>query len=453
MSYATSLERLQGALHSFGVVEGAAGPTGLRVAPRSVAYAHHNDVRPRGYDAGRQQGGTMSSAFSHSRISAYETCPRKYECAYITKPTKGPSTIEAFMGSRVHEALEWLYREVGVGRVPSEAELVAKSQELWDAEWSDEIVVVRPDREPADYRAVAERSLRDYHRRYAPFDQGRTVGLEMRIELALDESRDHMLMGYLDRLVKVADGVWEIHDYKTSNTLATQQQADADRQLALYQIAVQEAYPDAMDVTLVWHYLTFDTEVRSKRTPEQLEVLRGETLAAVLAIEGAQEFPTKVCSLCDWCEYRGSCPAWTQVDAVAAAPREQRVEVPLARLVDEYMTASEVASEAADERDRLRDAIVERSIDEDLDRVAGTDHVVRVFRYDSLRLPEARDPRRAELESVLRASGQWERFAQVNGFALSKAIEARQLPEELLVEVLRYVTITKAAKLYPRRRM
>lgn len=394
----------------------------------------------------------MSSTFSHSRISAFETCPRKYECAYITRPAKGPSTIEAFMGSRVHEALEWLYREVGVSHVPSEVALVAKFRERWDAEWSDEIVVVRPDREPADYSAVGERSLREYHRRYEPFDQGRTVGLEMRIELALDESRDHMLMGYLDRLVKVADGVWEIHDYKTSSTLATQQQADADRQLALYQIAVQEAYPDALDVTLVWHYLAFDTEVRSKRTPEQLEGLRTETLAAVLDIEHAEEFPTKVCSLCGWCEYRGSCPAWTQVDAVAAVPREQRAEVPLASLVDEYMAASDVASEAAEERDRLRDAIVARSADEELDRVAGTDYVVRVFRYDSLRLPESRDPRRAELESALRASGLWERFAQVNGFALSKAMEAGGLPEELVAEVLRYVTITKAAKLYPRRR-
>lgn len=394
----------------------------------------------------------MSAAFSHSRISAYETCPKKYECAYITRPAKGPSTIEAFMGSRVHEALEWLYRKAGVGRVPDEAALVAKFHQRWDAEWSDDIVVVRPDHEAADYRAIGERSLLEYHRRYAPFDQGRTVGLEMRIELALDESRDHMLMGYLDRLVKVADGVWEIHDYKTSNTLATQQQADADRQLALYQIAVQEAYPDARDVTLVWHYLTFDTEVRSARTSEQLEALRAETLAAVLKIERATEFPTKVCSLCDWCEYRDSCPAWTQVDAVAATSREQRVEVPLASLVNEYMAASEAASAAAEERDRLRDAIIVGTAEAGLDRIAGTEYVVRVFRYDSLRLPEAKDPRRCELEAVLRASGQWERFAQVNGFALSKAMEAGGLPEELVPEVLRYVTITKAAKLYPRRR-
>ena len=43
-------------------------------------------------------------------------------------------------------------------------------------------------------------------------------------------------------------------------------------------------------------------------------------------------------------------------------------------------------------------------------------------------------------------------IAQLNGFALSKAIEARQLPPELASEVLRCVTITPAAKLYPRRR-
>ncbi len=394
----------------------------------------------------------MSAVFSHSRISAFETCPKKYECAYITRPPKGPTTVEAFMGSRAHEALEWLYREAGVGHVPDEAALVAMYHEQWDSEWSEDIVVVRAERAPEDYRAVGERSLRDYHRRHAPFDRGRTIGLEMRIELALDDTGDHMLMGYLDRLVKVADGVWEIHDYKTGNTLATQQQADADRQLALYQIAVQEAYPDARDITLVWHYLAFDAEVSSRRTPEQLEALRAETLAAVLRIESADEFPTKVCRLCDWCEYRASCPAWVQVDAVTAVPRDARANEPLADLVDQYIAASEAASEAARERDRLRDAIVARSREDGLDQVAGTDHVVKVFRYDSLKLPDDRDPRRGALESVLRAAGEWERFAQLNGFALSKALEARNLPTELASEVLRYVTISPAAKLYPRRR-
>ena len=394
----------------------------------------------------------MAQVFSHSRISAYETCPKKYECAYITKPPKGPATVEAFMGNRVHEALEWLYREAGVARVPDEDELVARYQALWDDEWSDDIAVVRSERTADDYHAIGERCLRDYHRRYAPFDQARTVGLELRVQLALDDSGDHMLMGYVDRVVKVADGVWEIHDYKTSSTLATQQQADADRQLALYQIAVQAAYPDARDVTLVWHYLAFDHEVRSHRTPEQLEALREETLAAVLAIESADEFPTKVCSLCDWCEFRSACPAWVHVDAVAAVPREERCEEPLAKLVDEYMAASEAAAQAAEARDRARDAIVARSEGEGLDRLSGTDYVVRVFRYDSLRLPDAKDPRRAELESAIRGAGQWERFAQLNGFALSKAMESRDLPEELLPEVLRYVTISRAAKLYPRRR-
>jgi len=202
----------------------------------------------------------------------------------------------------------------------------------------------------------------------------------------------------------------------------------------------------------VWHYLAFDHEVRSRRSAEQLAALRADTLAAVLAIESADEFPTKVCSLCDWCEFRGSCPAWVQVDAVAATPRDARADEPLAKLVDDYMAASEVAIRAAEDRDELRDAIVARSGEEGLERVAGTDYVVRVFRYDSLRLPDAKDPRRAQLESAVRAAGQWDRFAQLNGFALSKAVESRDLPDDLLSDVLGYVTITQAAKLYPRRR-
>ena len=48
--------------------------------------------------------------YSHSRLSCYETCPFQYKLKYVdrVKSTLG-TTIEAFVGSMVHDALEWLY--------------------------------------------------------------------------------------------------------------------------------------------------------------------------------------------------------------------------------------------------------------------------------------------------------------------------------------------------------
>jgi hypothetical protein len=57
--------------------------------------------------------------YSHSRLGTFETCPRQYWFAYIEKPEiERPDTAEAFLGNRVHEALEHLYFRLLNGRHP-----------------------------------------------------------------------------------------------------------------------------------------------------------------------------------------------------------------------------------------------------------------------------------------------------------------------------------------------
>jgi hypothetical protein len=44
---------------------------------------------------------------SHSSLGSFENCPRQYWYQYIGKPpVERVDTIEAFLGKRVHEALE-----------------------------------------------------------------------------------------------------------------------------------------------------------------------------------------------------------------------------------------------------------------------------------------------------------------------------------------------------------
>ena len=55
------------------------------------------------------------AAYSHSRLGTFESCPRKYWYAYIGKPEiETVDSVEAFLGTRVHESLEELYsRQMG----------------------------------------------------------------------------------------------------------------------------------------------------------------------------------------------------------------------------------------------------------------------------------------------------------------------------------------------------
>ena len=57
--------------------------------------------------------------YSHSRLSVYETCPRKYRFQHVER-VKVPEakTAEMFLGSRVHDTLESLCRRGEGGDVP-----------------------------------------------------------------------------------------------------------------------------------------------------------------------------------------------------------------------------------------------------------------------------------------------------------------------------------------------
>ncbi len=389
------------------------------------------------------------SVFSHSRIEAYETCPKKYEFAYLIKPPKGPDGIEAFMGSRVHDALEWLYGEVKACRLPDEEDAVGRFREAWDAEWQDDVRIVRSGRTADDYVAIGEKAVRAYYRRYHPFDQAITVGLESRVRMSLDEG--HEITGFIDRLDKVSDGVWEIHDYKTAAKLPTQADADANRQLALYELAIREMYAEVREVTLVWHYVACDCEVRSTRTPEQLADLRSQVLASIEHIESQRTFPARASSLCDWCEYRPLCPAWKHQYELEALPAGERAVEPAAVLVDEYLRVSDEIAALKARQDELKDAIAGRAAVDGAERLFGTGGSLKVYRYVSATLPDAKDPQRAELEDELRAMGLWERFSQLGTFALSRAIGDGELSAAELERLGPFISRCDGVKLYPRR--
>lgn len=49
--------------------------------------------------------------YSHSRLETFENCPLKFKYQYVEKvDVPRRDSIEAFLGSRVHETLEALYK-------------------------------------------------------------------------------------------------------------------------------------------------------------------------------------------------------------------------------------------------------------------------------------------------------------------------------------------------------
>lgn len=253
---------------------------------------------------------SVTPIYSPSRIATYESCPRQYKFRYIDRIPRDEESIEAFLGSRVHETLHRLYQELQADTHLSLPELLNYYEWQWQQRWHDQVRIVKQDYSIEHYRQFGQRCLVNYYRANAPFDQGQTVGLEHRVTSSLDSEGQYRIQGYIDRLVSVGPGHYEIHDYKTSGRLPVQDAIDGDRQLALYQLGVEGMLPDAREVELVWHYLAFGRELRSRRSVESLGELRTRTIALIDRIEADAEFTPVKSSLCHWCAYQDICPIW-----------------------------------------------------------------------------------------------------------------------------------------------
>jgi len=261
----------------------------------------------------------VQRVFSHSSLSAYETCPKKYQFRYVLKVPVESEGIEAFVGKRVHEVLERLYQFAARGMVPSLARVLARFRANWSEQFdAARLRIVRSELGPEDYLRTGERCLENGYRRLYPFDD-ETVGLEREVAFPLDAEGRYPVRGVIDRLVRARDGVLEIHDYKTGRRVPSQEELDRDRQLALYEIGVRAALREEGEVRLVWHYLLQNVVRKSQRTAEQLEALREETRSAIDRIRAETTWAARPGKLCSWCEYRALCPAF----GGAAPPPEE----------------------------------------------------------------------------------------------------------------------------------
>lgn len=394
----------------------------------------------------------MPSVYSPSRIAAYENCPLKFKYRYVDKEPAMRATIEAFMGRRVHEALEKLYRDRQFEKTPSLEELVSFYHRQWDKEMDDSICVVKDGYSPANYRKMGEKYIRQYYDSYEPFDDGTTIALEQRVRFPIGDG--YSIMGYIDRLTE-SDGIYEVHDYKTSLTLPTTDNIRQDRQLPLYALAVRHLYDDADEVELVWHYVAFDKEIRLGKSEEELEAVRRETLQAIRDIEAAiqgGDFEPQKSGLCPYCEYQPLCPLFKhryQVDELA--PEDAREEDGRA-LVNRYAELKSKIAELEQLKDEVKERLVRYSRENDVQYVYGSDRIANVKVYHNPWFPNKDDPQRDEFEQLLREQGLYDDYTRLDTFGLSKAFQKDELPGEAAAQLEPYVTTKTVSRVYLRQR-
>ena len=393
------------------------------------------------------------TVYSHSRLSCYEQCPAKFKLQYIDKvETEVAESIEAFLGSRVHEALEKLYRDLDHQKMNSSEDLIDFLYSEWERNWSEDVVIVNTEYSAENYLKMAEKYLSDYYHRYHPFNQGKTVALEERILINLDPSGAYKLQGYIDRLSEVQDGFYEIHDYKTNSRLPLAEYLQTDRQLALYMIGVKDAYPDVRDVRLVWHFLKFDKEVNSTRTDRELAALKMNTIQLIQEIEHEEIFKARPGFLCEWCEFKPVCRQWKHLFTVLEKPSNEYLKDPGVSLVNRYAQLKNIQkiqnNEWDAELERLEEAILAHAEKENIDCVFGSKCKVRIAEHERYVFPAKGTPRRDELETMLRTYAKLEMVQQLDTTALGKILQEKDWDPEVVQLIQKYVDVERKKRLY-----
>jgi len=385
--------------------------------------------------------------YSHSQLSTYETCPYQYKLSYIQKIKMDTEGIEAFMGSMVHDVLEKLYRDLKMTKLNTLEELLEFYHQCWEKNWSDTVQIIRKEYSAEDYRSLGAKCITEYYKRYYPFDQGKTLGLEETIYFPLEEEKGYWIRGVIDRLTLLNGSVLEIHDYKTSGRLPTQKDIQSDRQLAFYHMGVEGKWKDIQEIKLIWHYLVFDVELQSLRTPEELQRLRQETMELIKTIESDREFSPRESPLCDWCDYQGLCPKRKHRVVTENLPPNEYLNEDGVNLVNRYVELKEKKGVLVGEIDaeiaRVEEALLAYAQLKELEAIFGSDHVAKIKMEVKEKYPLKGDPARRALDEFIKSAGKWMEVSDLNPWMIARVLERGGWPPSLAKKVKEFATVEK----------
>jgi len=347
------------------------------------------------------------------------------------------------MGSMVHETLEKLYTDLRHKKLVSAGELIRYYNDLWKKNWNKNIIIVKKDYTQENYRQMGQDYILSYYQRHQPFET-KTIAVESRILLNLDKAGKYKIQGYIDRLDQNEEGIYEIHDYKTSGRLPTQAEIEKDRQLALYSIYVRENYPDCRDVKLRWHYLAFDKTLETVKTKKELDALRKEMIEAIKKIEREKEFNPVTGSHCDWCEFKPVCPKWSHLYEIEGKKPSDYLKDDGVRLVNKYAEIYYRTRGLNRELEQLKGQAIKYARRKKVGSIFGSNRKLNVNVFKDIRLPS-----KADQEKLVETLKKMRKFREVSALdvsALKKVIKEGKWPSDVLKKLDKFVKEVESAR-------
>tara|TARA_B100001057_G_C22778404_1_gene922606 strand:+ start:567 stop:1364 length:798 start_codon:yes stop_codon:yes gene_type:complete len=252
--------------------------------------------------------------FSFSKINTFNNCREQYYIHYILNIRKPNENIEAFLGSCVHEVIEFLYEEK-----KSEInfdKIIDLFDKIWKKKWHNDIYLIDKRRKVYQYYNLGVECLRNFFRKNIqnnPNFFSNTTDCELSVEFEIEGIN---FRGIIDRLDFDSDkNQYIINDYKTSKRIISNKKAIRDLQLGLYLIAIHKKYKPTNPVNLRWYFLRYGIEILVQPKLDDQNYIKQKLIQKAKSIidysNKSESFYANETILCNWCHYWEECRAKT----------------------------------------------------------------------------------------------------------------------------------------------
>jgi RecB family exonuclease len=368
---------------------------------------------------------------SYSALDSFTTCPAKYKYQYIDR-IKVPKVKEAIFGILIHECLK-VFHEPSKPTPLTEDELLKYFTEKWDSDVYED----------SQEEAFAFHQGIDLLKKYYLQNQGQEfniVNLETPFEAPiLEEKEFHQITGRIDRIDKLADGTFEVIDYKTTKKMPSQADVDKNFQLSVYYLGITNRWPSLQKenrpVKLSLYYLRHGEKLSAFRSNQQIKETQEKILDLINQIKKSN-FEPRSNPLCSWCQYQSYCPLFRHkfVEQESPTPDEQQIK----EVIKEYF---QIKGKQDQDNKRLMElkAIINQYCDKKgLDRVFGENGYIT-------RLPQQRFTYNFnKVKEVLEPIHKWHQILTIDKTKFKKVVDS--LPYKLKKQIDQAKTLEREFK-------
>ncbi len=231
---------------------------------------------------------------SYSKLDVFKRCPFSYKKIYVEKiPQRSRDFFS--VGTTIHSVMEEVEQ---LESQPTKDEI----HELYFKHWQSKGFIDETDE--AKQKDDAWVWFKKYLEEMVLNPFKKALYTELYFQFSIEQKV--MFNGFIDRIDRLEDGTYEIIDYKTEDSLRSQDEVDNDMQLSAYFWAAKKLGMNVSKLSL--HFVRFQKIVSTTRTMEDINKFENTVSHWTDKILSEEDYLPKENKYCNHCDFRDICP-------------------------------------------------------------------------------------------------------------------------------------------------